>query len=130
MVDNLVRIGKRQKMVDPDRTLETVRSRECRHPRFTIDESLNNVSCSVCNAELNPIWVLAKLATKDSLLAQSRDRLSALVKKMGNKTKYKCRSCGKMNDMSRIVKVSSQEHWEASRSNRVGASTLNNKEPS
>lgn len=111
MADDVVQIGVRPKRFDPDRTLEAVVSRKCRHPRFAVDESMNEVECSACGVLLNPIWVLGQLANQESALAVRRTKLKALVRKLSDRLKYKCRSCGKMNDMSRIVKVSPREFW-------------------
>ena len=105
MDGDVTRIGKSRPTLDPDRTLEAVRYSKCRHPRFLVDESKSEVKCQICGAMLNPIWVLRKIADAESQQAQHRDKLKALVRQLSEKLKYKCRSCGKMNDMSRIVKV-------------------------
>lgn len=115
MGDDIINIGVRKKHVDPDRTLESVLVGDCSHPRFIVDKRLNEVECAVCKERLNPIWVLGQIANQESRVADRRNRLIALVKKLSSKVKYKCRSCGKMNDMSRIVKVSSRELWESER---------------
>lgn len=111
MTDDVIQIGVRPKRIDPDRTLEPVGYKECRHPRFLVDESLNEVECSICGALLNPVWVLGQLANQESQLAVRRTKLRALVRKLSDKMKYKCRSCGKMNDMTRIVKVTPKEFF-------------------
>lgn len=103
--ENVVGIGVRKKRVDPDRTIESVRVGVCSHPRFLVDERLNEVECQVCHERLSPMWVLRQIANNESWQAQRRDNLRNLIRQLAEKVRYKCRSCGAMNDMARIVKV-------------------------
>ena len=103
--DSVINIGVRKKRVDEDRTIERVMMSKCRHPRFLVDEKKAEVECADCHAMLNPVWVLCQLAHQESQQAQRRDYLRKLVKQLGDRVRYKCRACGEMNDMARIVKV-------------------------
>jgi len=103
--DRVINLGVRKKRVDEDRTIERVHSAKCWHPRFLIDEKKAEVECAVCHEMLNPMWVLSQIANQESGQAQRRDHLRKLVKQLGDRVRYKCRSCGEMNDMARIVKV-------------------------
>lgn len=115
MSDDVISIGVRKKYVDSDRTLETVRIGDCHHPRFIVDDRLCEVQCAVCKERVSPMWVLGQIAHQETAIAERRNILIALVKKLNDKVRFKCRSCGKMNDMSRIVKVSPREFWESER---------------
>ena len=103
--EGIVRIGVRPKLIDPDRTIESVKASKCYHPRFIVDAKLSEVECAVCHERLNPMWVLTKIADSESAQAQRRDALRKLVKQLADRVRYKCRQCGAMNDMARIVKV-------------------------
>ena len=105
MDDNITRIGRRTPRHDDGRTLVSVPRSECGHPRFIVDEKKAEVECSECGERLNPIWVLRQIATKESILYERRRVLQTLVRQLAEKVRYKCRHCGKMNDMSRIVKI-------------------------
>lgn len=103
--DNVVSLGVRQKKSDPDRTVEKVHGSQCFHPRFLVDDKLAEVECADCHERLSPMWVLGQIANHESSQAVRRDKLRMLVKQLSEKVKYKCRHCGKMNDMSRLVKI-------------------------
>ena len=102
---HVVQLGIRPKTTDPDRTVESVGHSMCRHGRFLVDERLAEVECAECHENLNPMWVLRQLANRESQQAQKRDHLRKLVKQLGDRVRYKCRACGEMNDMARIVNV-------------------------
>jgi len=36
--------------------------RKCKHTKFIVDESLNEVECGICGEKLNPIWVISQMA--------------------------------------------------------------------
>lgn len=104
-MSDVTRIGRR----GPDRkdglVLVPAPYSKCGHSKFILDERKAEVECADCGEKLNPIWVLGQIATSDSSVAMARDNLRKLVRQLSSKLKYKCRHCGKMNDMSRIVKI-------------------------
>lgn len=42
----------------------------CQHNEYIFDESLNVIECSMCNKELNPIWIIEQLVNAESRLSQ------------------------------------------------------------
>ncbi len=94
---------------DEDLVLHVVRDYSCRHPHFIVDEAKSKVECGLCGEKLNPMWVLQEIARQDSQLAQMRDALSKKVTDLRNKTKYKCGSCGKMNDLRQILRYRTED---------------------
>ena len=53
------------------------RRQGCTHRRFVIDESKTTVQCRDCHQELNPMWLLARLADREDRLRQELDSLVA-----------------------------------------------------
>lgn len=89
---------------DESLVLHSVRDYSCKHPHFVLDEAKSEVECGVCKEKLNPIWVLKEMASHDSFIASRRDKLREEVKKLQDRTKYKCGSCGKMNDLTQVLR--------------------------
>lgn len=74
---------------------------ECRHNRFHIDETLNFVKCGLCGEHLNPIWVIAQLANRESRARRTVSELEHLAKKTEQKLRCKCEHCGNMTRIQR-----------------------------
>ncbi len=89
---------------DTDKTLQIVRDFSCRHRWFVVDETKNEVECGECGERLNPIWVLEQFAIKETALACTRDRLARKVDELKGRTRYKCGSCGQMNNLTETLR--------------------------
>lgn len=69
--------------------------------QYVIDESEAEVKCSGCQAKLNPMWVLARLANDDRRFLEAHARYTDEMKRLSERSKTKCRCCGKMTTISR-----------------------------
>lgn len=78
----------------------------CQHRHIQVDEKLAEVTCTDCNAKLNPIWALAMLAREDSQLRDRWAGMRAEVRALGERVRFKCRCCGEWN---RLVPAASAE---------------------
>lgn len=68
----------------------------CAHKSVVVDEALAEVECRDCGAKLDPMHVLVKLATEESVLQQRIETLRQLNADLDAKTRTKCRHCGQM----------------------------------
>ncbi len=82
----------------PDRMLKKAKSYpvRCRHSQVVLDQKLDTVECAKCGERLNPVWVLAQLADKETELRRRFSVSKALAEEVQNKTKCACEHCGKM----------------------------------
>lgn len=107
--DNVTELPIRPKKQDGDATLELVSTYSgCQHPRYIVDEGLEQVECAVCEERLNPMKVLVQISR---LELRTLERLNALreeSKELVQKRKYKCGSCGSMNDISKPLSIRSR----------------------
>jgi hypothetical protein len=93
--------------VPEERTLvvpyEIGRPPKCGHfmTSFIVDPAAAEVECARCGEKLNPMWVLAKLATEDRRMAESQARYQEEQKRLAERTRTKCDHCGKMTRISR-----------------------------
>lgn len=79
---------------------------KCRHWEFSgaqyiVDEALAEVTCSLCNEKLNPMWVLNQIAKRESRMLQAHERYVDEMKRLKERSRTKCDSCGKMTRISR-----------------------------
>jgi hypothetical protein len=67
---------------------------------FTVDRKLATVECGDCGALLNPMYVLEKLALKETYWNQRQKDLSAYLKEINqeidDRTRTRCTHCGNM----------------------------------
>jgi len=73
--------------------------RKCKHTKFIVDESLNEVECGICGEKLNPIWVISQMANKEHRALIRLDEINKIADKALAKTKCKCQHCHKMTDI-------------------------------
>lgn len=92
--------GKRRN-IEGDRFLNICHIKECHHPGFLVDDSKQVVECATCKKELNPMWVLVKLAAKESTWYQAHDRYQDEMKRLEERSKTTCEHCKKMTRISR-----------------------------
>ena len=76
-------------------------SKQCRHNRFIVDDTLNEVVCGICGDRLNPMWVLSELCGNEHRAAQRLKTLEDMAEKTKNKIRCKCEHCGKMTKIHR-----------------------------
>ncbi|WP_174301403.1 hypothetical protein [Caulobacter sp. S45] len=90
-----------------DRTLlspfEVQRGGGCSHylTGYIVDPTLAEVECGGCGAKLNPMWVLTRLATEDRRMAEAQARYQDEQRRLRERSRTKCRSCGAMTPISR-----------------------------
>ena len=73
----------------------------CRHSNFLVDSSLQEVECGKCGAKLNPMYVIERMANKESMSRNAIEELSAIVEKTKDKLRCKCQHCHKMTRIQR-----------------------------
>ncbi len=75
--------------------------RKCQHVQFEVDESLNIVTCTQCNKELNPMWLVKQMCYEESRILQRINFLHEVEFKARHKTRCKCSHCGHMTKIIR-----------------------------
>ncbi|SDV49254.1 hypothetical protein SAMN05216551_107187 [Chitinasiproducens palmae] len=74
---------------------------KCAHVHgFTVDESLEQVTCRTCGERLNPMWVLSQLCNSETRWRQSREQYQDEMKRLKERSRTKCEHCGKMTRIS------------------------------
>jgi len=107
MADNIISFIEKRKKFD---------KAGCKHLTIIVTKEFSNVECKDCGVELNPIWVLLRLAENEKSLVQKLNQKAKLFdnisKKLSEKRKTKCKHCGKFTDIN--IKMSSLEWrgWE------------------
>jgi hypothetical protein len=93
----------RFKKQDAEPRILLVEPSKCLHMRgpYKIDDSLAEVTCGECGDKLNPIWVLKRMAAKDSVFQQSARRYQDEMKRLEERSRTKCEYCGQMTRISR-----------------------------
>lgn len=87
---------------DPDRVLvgpyEVGKPRSCDHlmVQYVVSVSDAEVECSRCGGKLNPMWVLAQLATTDRRFFENAQAAKATEARRQERRRTKCENCGKM----------------------------------
>lgn len=84
-----------------DRVLTEVRSYECQHNRFTIDEKLQEVECRDCKEKLSPMYALLALARQETRYHELHARYQDEMKRLAERSKTKCQHCGQMSRISK-----------------------------
>jgi hypothetical protein len=96
-----------------ERVLEVIRGGgECNHSfiiaggqirnvAYIVDEAAAEVECSNCKAKLNPMWVLAKLAHKETQYHELAARYQEEMARLSERQRTRCDNCGKMTRISR-----------------------------
>lgn len=103
MSDKVSDLGiKRKPPPGESRTLIPVYTRECSHRGpYVVDESLAQVECATCHARLDPLWVLMRLANKETQMETHRAAYQDEMRRLAERSKTKCQCCGKMTRISR-----------------------------
>ena len=109
MSDNVENIGIKFKKTDGkrDQNLTLVKSYEGERfcvrngHAYVIDEESDIITCQNCDKTFNPIWVLIDLCRKESKWTHNFKRYQEEMKRLANRKRTKCKSCGEMTDISR-----------------------------
>ena len=93
-------IGVGFKKPKPDeQMLSVVRKRHCDHA-YIIDAEASVVTCSKCDLTFNPMSVLVDLVRVESKFMRNAERYRDEMKRLSERTRTKCDSCGKMTRIS------------------------------
>lgn len=68
----------------------------CRHLFITVDPDLEYVECRDCGNKLNPMQVLYRMCTEESLWERRCIEYQRWAEKYKKKCRVKCEHCGKM----------------------------------
>ena len=108
--DNVTKLGVRFKEpTPPERTLvfpHEVGIRGCNHAEyegaaFIVDDKLDEVTCSKCQAKLNPMFVLKQLTGRETRFHEGHRRYHDEMKRLKDRTRTKCEHCDRMTRISR-----------------------------
>ena len=75
----------------------------CRHQRVTFEVDVDGGKCKClgCGTEVTPFFVLEELMHKESQWNRSREAYIDEMKRLGERSRTKCRHCGQMTEISR-----------------------------
>lgn len=75
---------------------------KCQHRTgFVFDEKLEHVLCKGCGEHVSAIWVLRQLAQEETRWHRARETYQEEMKRLGERSRTKCRHCGEMTPISR-----------------------------
>lgn len=69
---------------------------KCQHKHMTVDEDLSTVECDDCHEKLNPIAMLLRFATEESIWQREGEKLRELHRDLDARIRCKCQHCGQM----------------------------------
>jgi ribosomal protein S27E len=73
---------------------------QIKHVTYIVDEAAAEVECSNCKTRLNPMWVLARLAGKESSYHELAQRYQDEMRRLSERSRTKCENCGHMTRVS------------------------------
>lgn len=79
--------------------VEFARAGQCRHVNVAVHEDLAEVVCRDCDAKLNPIWVLTRMAKEETKWSLRRLEFQAAKEDLAQRQRCKCQHCGKMTNI-------------------------------
>lgn len=82
-------------------SLSAVRMRigKCEHKHLIVDEQLSLVTCQACGEQINPIYVLSRMATEESLWMRRFHAMNEAREKLKLRQRCKCDHCGRMTQI-------------------------------
>lgn len=88
------------------RPFEVMRREACMHSplmgcSYIVDPKLAEVECGKCGEKLNPMWVLAEIASHDRRLHESQARYQDEQRRLAERSRTKCQHCHQMTRISR-----------------------------
>ena len=84
------------KVISLSAARDKFRPGKCNHMRMTVDDDLDTVACDDCGEKLNPVAVLMRFATEETMLERRRESLRDLHQKLDARLRCKCQHCGQM----------------------------------
>jgi hypothetical protein len=75
---------------------ERFEAKRCRHLNILVDQDKALVECADCTALLNPIEVIHRFATEESLLKKYRASRKEEIARLEAKRRCRCQHCGKL----------------------------------
>ena len=69
---------------------------QCRHLNISVHEDRAEVVCRDCKIELNPIWVLTRMAKEETKWSLRRTEFIAARTALAMRQRCKCQHCGQM----------------------------------
>ena len=105
-MSDIIKFTKPKRHVPEDGRCLTLHERfepnKCRHEGpYEVDETLLEVECGQCRERLSPMWVLVRLATKESQYTRIREACTEEQKRLAERSRTKCHHCGEMTRISR-----------------------------
>jgi uncharacterized Zn finger protein len=83
----------------------------CKHNKLIVDEGLAMLTCGDCGEQLDPMWILARMAKKEETLQrklyQQYVRLCNIEAAVRRKVRTKCKHCGRVTPVN--IKMSDGE---------------------
>lgn len=76
---------------------------KCQHynASFEVDVKAGKCKCRACDDEVSPMFVLERLMNEESRWNQTRSAYMDEMKRLGERSKTKCRNCGVMTRISK-----------------------------
>lgn len=74
---------------------------QMREVQYLLREGETEVECGHCGTRLDPMWVLKKLAHKETRWDRTRQSYAEEMKRLSERSRTKCEHCGKMTRISR-----------------------------
>jgi hypothetical protein len=69
---------------------------DCKHGNFIVDNELAKVTCTKCDKEVNPIWLLHQMAINESRYERNRQASIEAAEALDKRVRTKCEHCKKM----------------------------------
>lgn len=101
MTDDITKLPVKFKTAPPtERVLLAVPGYKCLHQQFEVDSDKAEVTCAQCKEKLNPMYVLNKLANKETQWHVFFQRYQEELRRLNERSHTKCIHCGKMTRIS------------------------------
>lgn len=85
-----------RKVAPHENALTLVPVPPCRHWHLEVDESRETLRCLDCNASIQPMWALVRMAREESLWNYKRERFIETKQKLEARCRTTCEHCGRM----------------------------------
>lgn len=85
----------------PEEKLLVVGRHTCLHGPFEVDREKAEVTCKKCGEKLNPMYVLSRLASDETVWHESFKRYQDEMQRLRERSSTKCEFCKKMTRISR-----------------------------
>jgi len=90
-----------------DENVISLKGRRCKsglidHSPILVDPSLQFVECGSCKEKLDPIYVLAHMARRESMWRMRLAKIREQTEDIENRNRCKCKHCGKMTDIVKL----------------------------